>query len=142
MAKKVIAEIRLQLPAGKATPAPPVGPALGQRGVNIMEFCKRFNAQTADKAGMLLPVIITVYEDRSFTFIVKTPPASFLLKKAAGLDKGSSETKRKVVGKVTRKQIEEIAKMKMPDLNTDDLEAAMRIIEGTAKSMGIEVVEG
>ncbi len=142
MAKKVIAEIRLQLPAGKATPAPPVGPALGQRGVNIMEFCKRFNAQTADKAGMLLPVIITVYEDRSFTFIVKTPPASFLLKKAAGLDKGSSEAKRKVVGKVTRKQIEEIAKMKMPDLNTDDLEAAMRIIEGTAKSMGIEVVEG
>jgi len=142
MAKKVIAEIRLQLPAGKATPAPPVGPALGQRGVNIMEFCKRFNAQTADKAGMLLPVIITVYEDRSFTFIVKTPPASFLLKKAAGLDKGSSEAKRKVVGKVKRKQIEEIAKMKMPDLNTDDLEAAMRIIEGTAKSMGIEVVEG
>ncbi len=140
MAKKVVAEIRLQLPAGKATPAPPVGPALGQRGINIMEFCKRFNAQTADKVGMILPVIITVYEDRSFSFIVKTPPASFLLKRAAGLEKGSSEAGRKIVGKVTRKQVEEIAKIKMPDLNTTDLEAAMRIIEGTAKSMGIEVI--
>ncbi len=141
MAKKIVAEIRLQLPAGKATPAPPVGTALGPKGVNIMEFCKRFNAQTADKAGLLLPVVITVYEDRSFKFIVKTPPASFLLKRAAGLDKGSSEAGRKIVGKVTRKQIEEIAKTKMPDLNANSLEAAMRIIEGTAKSMGIEVVD-
>ncbi len=140
MAKKVVAEIRLQLPAGKATPAPPVGPALGQRGINIMEFCKRFNAQTADRVGMILPVIITVYEDRSFSFVVKTPPASFLLKRAAGLEKGSSEAGRKIVGRVTRKQVEEIAKIKMPDLNTTDLEAAMRIIEGTARSMGIEVV--
>ncbi|PLV56593.1 50S ribosomal protein L11 [Thermotoga sp. SG1] len=141
MAKKVAAQIKLQLPAGKATPAPPVGPALGQHGVNIMEFCKRFNAETADKAGMILPVVITVYEDKSFTFIIKTPPASFLLKKAAGIESGSSEPKRKIVGKVTRKQIEEIAKIKMPDLNANDLEAAMRIIEGTAKSMGIEVVD-
>lgn len=141
MAKKVVAQIRLQLQAGKATPAPPVGTALGPKGVNIMEFCKRFNAQTADKAGLLLPVVITVYEDRSFSFIVKTPPASFLLKKAAGIDKGSQEPGRKIVGKVTRKQVEEIAKTKMPDLNTTNLEAAMRIIEGTAKSMGIEVVD-
>ncbi|AAD35537.1 MAG TPA: 50S ribosomal protein L11 [Thermotoga sp.] len=141
MAKKVAAQIKLQLPAGKATPAPPVGPALGQHGVNIMEFCKRFNAETADKAGMILPVVITVYEDKSFTFIIKTPPASFLLKKAAGIEKGSSEPKRKIVGKVTRKQIEEIAKTKMPDLNANSLEAAMKIIEGTAKSMGIEVVD-
>nr|1R2W_A Chain A, 50S ribosomal protein L11 [Thermotoga maritima]1R2X_A Chain A, 50S ribosomal protein L11 [Thermotoga maritima] len=141
-AKKVAAQIKLQLPAGKATPAPPVGPALGQHGVNIMEFCKRFNAETADKAGMILPVVITVYEDKSFTFIIKTePPASFLLKKAAGIEKGSSEPKRKIVGKVTRKQIEEIAKTKMPDLNANSLEAAMKIIEGTAKSMGIEVVD-
>ncbi len=141
MAKKVVAEIRLQLPAGKATPAPPVGTALGPKGVNIMEFCKRFNAQTADKAGMILPVVITVYEDRSFTFIVKTPPASFLLKRAAGIEKGASEPGRKIVGKVTRKQVEEIAKLKMPDLNANSLEAAMRIIEGTARSMGIEVVD-
>ncbi|MEJ5230024.1 MAG: 50S ribosomal protein L11 [Pseudothermotoga sp.] len=141
MAKKVVAEVKLQLPAGKATPAPPVGPALGQRGVNIMEFCKRFNAETADKAGMILPVIITVYEDRSFSFIVKTPPASFLLKKAAGLEKGSGETKRKSAGKVSRKQLEEIAKIKMPDLTANDLEAAVKIIEGTARSMGIEVAD-
>lgn len=141
MAKKVVAEVKLQLPAGKATPAPPVGPALGQRGVNIMEFCKRFNAETADKAGMILPVIITVYEDRSFGFVVKTPPASFLLKKAAGLEKGSGEAKRKNVGKVTRKQVEEIAKIKMPDLTANDLEAAVKIVEGTARSMGIEVVD-
>ncbi len=141
MAKKVVAEVKLQLPAGKATPAPPVGPALGQRGVNIMEFCKRFNAETADKAGMILPVIITVYEDRSFSFVVKTPPASFLLKKAAGLEKGSGEAKRKNVGKVTRKQVEEIAKIKMPDLTANDLEAAVKIVEGTARSMGIEVVD-
>ncbi|MGJ8453778.1 50S ribosomal protein L11 [Pseudothermotoga sp. U03pept] len=141
MAKKVVAEVKLQLPAGKATPAPPVGPALGQRGVNIMEFCKRFNAETADKAGMILPVIITVYEDRSFSFVVKTPPASFLLKKAAGLEKGSGETKRKSAGKVTRKQVEEIAKIKMPDLTANDLEAAVKIIEGTARSMGIEIAD-
>lgn len=141
MAKKVVAEVKLQLPAGKATPAPPVGPALGQRGVNIMEFCKRFNAETADKAGMILPVIITVYEDRSFSFVVKTPPASFLLKKAAGLEKGSGETKRKNAGKVTRKQVEEIAKIKMPDLTANDLQAAVKIIEGTARSMGIEVTD-
>ncbi len=141
MAKKVVAEVKLQLPAGKATPAPPVGPALGQRGVNIMEFCKRFNAETADKVGMILPVIVTVYEDRSFSFVVKTPPASFLLRKAAGIEKGSGETKRKMVGKVTKKQVEEIARIKMPDLTANDLNAAMKIIEGTAKSMGIEVVE-
>jgi len=139
MAKKVMAQVKLQLPAGKASPAPPVGPALGQRGVNIMDFCKRFNAATADQSGMLLPVIITVYEDRSFTFVVKTPPASFLLKRAAGVEKGSSESKRKVVGTVTRKQLEEIAQMKMADLNANDLEAAVKIIEGTAKSMGLEV---
>lgn len=141
MAKKVVAQVRLQLPAGKATPAPPVGPALGQRGVNIMEFCKKFNAETADKAGMILPVIVTVYEDRSFSFVVKTPPASFLLKKAANIESGSGEPKRKIVGKVTRKQIEEIAKIKMPDLTANDLEAAIKIIEGTAKSMGIEIVD-
>ncbi|MCS7174728.1 50S ribosomal protein L11 [Pseudothermotoga sp.] len=141
MAKKVVAQVRLQLPAGKATPAPPVGPALGQRGINIMEFCKRFNAETADKAGMILPVIVTVYEDRSFSFVVKTPPASFLLKKAANIETGSGEPKRKIVGKVTRKQIEEIAKLKMPDLTANDLKAAVKIIEGTAKSMGIEIVD-
>lgn len=141
MAKKVVAQVRLQLPAGKATPAPPVGPALGQRGINIMEFCKRFNAETADKAGMILPVIVTVYEDRSFSFIVKTPPASFLLKRAANIETGSGEPKRKIVGKVTRKQVEEIAKLKMPDLTANDLEAAVKIIEGTAKSMGIEIVD-
>ncbi|ABR30506.1 50S ribosomal protein L11 [Thermosipho melanesiensis] len=141
MAKKVVAQVRLQLEAGKATPAPPVGPALGQRGVNLMEFCKKFNAATADKAGMIIPVIITVYEDRSFTFITKTPPASFLLKKAAKLNSGSQEPKRKIVGKVTREQIKEIAEIKKEDLNANDIEAAMKIIEGTAKSMGIEVVD-
>jgi len=141
MAKKVVAQVRLQLEAGKATPAPPVGPALGQRGVNLMEFCKKFNAATADKAGMIIPVIITVYEDRSFTFITKTPPASFLLKKAAKVNSGSQEPKRKTVGKVTRDQIKEIAEIKMKDLNANDIEAAMKIIEGTAKSMGIEVVD-
>ena len=142
MAKKVIAEVRLQLEAGKATPAPPVGPALGQHGVNIMEFCKRFNAETADKAGMLIPVVITIYEDRSFTFITKTPPVSFLLKKAAKIEKGSPEPNRVKVGRVTKKQVEEIARLKLPDLNTDDIEAAMRIVEGTARNMGIEIVEG
>lgn len=141
MAKKVVGYVKLQIPGGQATPAPPVGPALGQRGINIMEFCKQFNARTQDKMGLILPVIVTVYSDKSFTFVVKTPPASVLLKKAAGIEKGSSEPKRVKVGKVTRQQIREIAQMKMPDLNTDDIEAAMRMIEGTAKSMGIEVVD-
>lgn len=139
MAKKVVAQIKLQLPAGKATPAPPVGPALGQHGVNIMEFCKQFNAKTADDAGMIIPVVLTVYADRSFTFELKTPPASILLKKAAGVEKGSGEPNRNKVGKVTREQVREIAKTKMQDLNANDIEAAMRMIEGTARSMGIEV---
>ena len=141
MAKKVIGYIKLQIPAGQANPSPPVGPALGQHGVNIMEFCKAFNAKTQDKAGYIIPVVITVYADRSFSFITKTPPASTLLLKAAGLEKGSGEPNMNKVGKVTRKQIEEIAQTKMPDLNAASLEAAMRIIEGTARSMGIEVVE-
>lgn len=141
MAKKVIATVKLQLPAGKATPAPPVGPALGQHGVNIMEFCKAFNAKTQSEEGMIIPVIITVYADRSFSFITKTPPASILLKKAAGIEKGSSTPNRDKVGKVTRRQVEEIARLKMPDLNVRDFEAAIRTIEGTARSMGI-VVEG
>ena len=141
MAKKVIATIKLQIPAGQATPAPPVGPALGQHGVNIMEFCKAFNARTQDKAGLIIPVVITVYGDRSFTFITKTPPASVLLKKAAGIEKGSGEPNRVKVGKVTREQIRQIAETKMADLNAKDLEAAMHMIEGTARSMGI-LVEG
>jgi len=141
MAKKEIAKIKLQIPAGAANPSPPVGPALGQHGVNIMEFCKAFNAKTQDQKGMIIPVIITVYQDRSFTFITKTPPASILLKKAAKVDKGSSEPKKDIVGKVTMKQVEEIAKIKMPDLNCSDMDAAMRTIIGTAKSMGIEVVK-
>ena len=139
MAKKVIATIKLQIPAGQATPAPPVGPALGQHGVNIMEFCKAFNARTQDKAGLIIPVVITVYGDRSFTFITKTPPASVLLKKAAGIEKGSGEPNRVKVGKVTREQIRQIAETKMADLNAKDLEAAMHMIEGTARSMGILV---
>jgi len=139
MAKKVIGTIKLQLPAGNATPSPPVGPALGQYGVNIMEFCKAFNAKTQDKQGLIIPVVITVYADRSFTFITKTPPASILLKKAAGVEKGSSEPNKVKVGKVTRQQVREIAEVKMPDLNTTDIEAAMRMIEGTARSMGIVV---
>ncbi len=139
MAKKVIGQIKLQIPAGKATPSPPVGPALGQHGVNIMEFCKAFNARTQGQEGMIIPVVITVYADRSFSFITKTPPASILLLKAAGLEKGSSNPKKEIVGKVTRAQIEEIAKTKMPDLNVRDFEAAVRTIEGTAKSMGIEI---
>lgn len=141
MAKKVIGFIKLQIPAGQANPSPPVGPALGQHGVNIMEFCKAFNARTQDKMGYIIPVEITVYADRSFTFITKTPPASTLLLKAAGLEKGSGEPNKNKVGKVTRAQVEEIAKTKMPDLNATDIDAAMRIIEGTARSMGIEVVE-
>ncbi len=139
MAKKVVAQIRLQIQAGQANPSPPVGPALGQHGVNIMEFCKAFNEKTKSMGDVVVPVVITVYQDRSFSFITKTPPASFLLKKAAGIEKGAHATKRETVGKVTRKQLEEIAKTKLPDLNTDDLEAAMRIIEGTARSMGIEI---
>ncbi|SMC28201.1 LSU ribosomal protein L11P [Desulfacinum hydrothermale DSM 13146] len=139
MAKKVIANIKLQIPAGQANPSPPVGPALGQHGVNIMEFCKAFNAKTQGQDGMIIPVIITVYADRSFTFITKTPPAAVLLKKAAQIAKGSSEPNRDKVGKVTKAQVEEIAKLKMPDLNARDLEAAVRTIEGTARSMGIVV---
>ncbi|WP_198471178.1 50S ribosomal protein L11 [Acetomicrobium sp. S15 = DSM 107314] len=141
MAKKVVAQIKLQLPAGKATPAPPVGPALGQHGLNIMEFCKQFNAKTADQPGMIIPVVITVYGDRTFTFELKTPPASVLLKKALGIEKGSSEPNRVKVGKVTREQIKEIAQTKKGDLNATDIEAAMRMIEGTARSMGIEISE-
>jgi len=141
MAKKVVAQIKLQIEAGKANPSPPVGPALGQHGVNIMEFCKAFNAKTQDQQGMIIPVVITVYEDKSFTFITKTPPAAVLLKKAAGIEKGSSEPNKKKVGKVTRAQVEEIAKIKLPDLNTTDLAAAMRTIEGAARSMGIEIVD-
>ena len=141
MAKKVVAQIKLQIPAGQASPAPPVGPALGQHGVNIMEFVKAFNEKTRGQEGMIIPVIITVYQDRSFTFELKTPPASVLLKKAAGVEKGAHNPKKEIVGRVTRKQVEEIAKMKMPDLNTSDLQAAIRMIEGTAKSMGIEIVD-
>ena len=140
MAKKVLAQIKLQVMAGKANPSPPIGPALGQHGVNIMDFCKAFNARTANDEGMVTPVVITVYQDRSFTFITKTPPASVLLKKAAKVAKGAADPKRDRAGKVTRKQVEEIATVKMPDLNANDLEAACKIIQGTARSMGIEVV--
>ncbi|WP_279010620.1 50S ribosomal protein L11 [Synergistes jonesii] len=140
MAKKVVGELKLQLPAGKATPAPPVGPALGQRGINIMEFVKAFNAKTADQVGMIIPVIITVYADRSFTFVLKTPPASVLIKKASGKDKGSAVPNKEKVGKLTKKQVQDIAALKMPDLNANDIEAAMKMIEGTARSMGIEIV--
>lgn len=141
MAKKVIGQIKLQIPAGKATPAPPVGPALGQHGVNIMGFCKEFNERTKKQAGLIIPVEITVYQDRSFSFITKTPPAAVLLKKAAGIDKGSGEPNLKKVAKVSKKDIKEIAELKMKDLNASDIESAMRMIEGTARSMGI-VVEG
>ena len=140
MAKQVKAIIKLQIEAGKANPAPPVGPALGQHGVNIMAFCKEYNARTVNMAGSVIPVEITVYADRSFTFVTKTPPAYDLLKKAAGIEKGSAEPNRTKVGKVTRQQIREIATLKMPDLNAIDLEGAMKIIEGTARSMGIEIV--
>ncbi|MFZ2861674.1 MAG: 50S ribosomal protein L11 [Trichococcus flocculiformis] len=139
MAKKVVKLVKLQIPAGKASPAPPVGPALGQAQVNIMGFCKEFNARTADQAGMIIPVVISVYEDRSFTFITKTPPAPVLLKKAAGLESGSGEPNKKKVGTVTRDQVKEIAETKMVDLNAADVEAAMRMVEGTARSMGITV---
>ncbi|MFZ0613722.1 MAG: 50S ribosomal protein L11 [Desulfobacterales bacterium] len=139
MAKKVMAMIKLQVEAGKANPSPPIGPALGQHGVNIMDFCKAFNARTADDAGTITPVVITVYQDRSFTFITKTPPAAVLLKKAAQIAKGAGDPKRDRVGKVTRSQVEEIARQKMVDLNANDLAGACKIIEGTARSMGIEV---
>ncbi len=140
MAKKVRAYVKLQIPAGKATPAPPIGPALGQHGVAIMNFCKEYNERTAHLAGQIIPVVITVYEDRSFTFVTKTPPAPDLLRRAAGVDKGAGDPRKQVVGRVTRDQIREIAELKMPDLNAVDLEGAMRQIEGTARSMGIEVV--
>jgi large subunit ribosomal protein L11 len=139
MAKKVLTLIKLQVPAGAANPAPPVGPALGQHGVNIMEFCKTFNAQTQQDAGTIIPVEITVFEDRSFTFITKTPPAAVLIKEAAGIEKGSGEPNREKVGAITREQVREIAEKKMPDLNAHDLDQASRIIEGTARSMGVEV---
>lgn len=141
MAKKVIAQIKLQVMAGKANPSPPIGPALGQHGVNIMDFCKAFNARTANDGDMVIPVVITVYQDRTFSFITKTPPASVLLKKAAKIAKGAGDPKRDKVGKVSREQVEEIAKQKMVDLNANDLEAACMIIKGTARSMGIEVIE-
>ena len=141
MAKKVTGYIKLQIPAGKATPAPPVGPALGQHGVNIMEFTKQFNAKTADKGDLIIPVVITVYSDRSFSFITRTPPAAVLLKKAAGLQKASGVPNRQKVGSVTKDQIKEIAELKMPDLNAASLEAAMSMIAGTARSMGITVVD-
>jgi large subunit ribosomal protein L11 len=139
MAKKVVGQIKLQIAAGKANPSPPVGPALGQHGVNIMEFCKAYNARTQDQEGLIIPVIITVYADRSFTFITKTPPAAVLLLKAAKIPKGSGVPNKDKVGKVTKAQVEEIAKLKMPDLNAYNIEGAMRIIEGTARSMGLEV---
>ena len=139
MAKKVTGYIKLQIPAGQATPAPPVGPALGQHGVNIMEFCKTFNARTQKDQGLIIPVVITVYSDRTFTFVTKTPPASILLLKAAGVQKGSGVPNKNKIGKVTRKQVEDIARTKMPDLNAASLEAAIRTVEGTARSMGMEV---
>ncbi len=141
MAKKVTGYIKLQIPAGKATPAPPVGPALGQHGVNIMGFCKEFNEKTAKQAGYIIPVVITVYADRTFTFIMKTPPAPVLIKKAIGLEKGSGEPNRKKVAKITRAQLKEIAQTKQPDLNAASLEAAASMIAGTARSMGVEVVD-
>ncbi len=137
--KKVLTEIKLQIIGGQATPAPPVGPALGQQGLNIMEFCKSFNDRTKSQTGTLLPVVITVYEDRTYTFIVKTPPASVLIKKALGLEKGSGDPSKTKVGKLNRKQLEEIAAIKMPDLNANDIDAAVNIIAGTARSMGVEV---
>ena len=142
MAKKVTAIVKLQCPAGAANPSPPVGPALGQHGVNIMEFCKAFNARTQDKQGLIIPAVITVYSDRSFTFELRTPPAAILIKRAAKIAKGSGEPNRTKVGSVTKSQIREIAELKAPDLNSHDIENAMRIVAGTARSMGIDVVEG
>jgi large subunit ribosomal protein L11 len=141
MPRKVVALIKLALPAGKANPAPPVGPALGQHGVNIMAFCKEYNAKTADKAGLVIPVEISVFEDRSFTFILKTPPASVLIKKAAGIEKGANEPNKQKVATITRDQLKEIAQTKMPDLNANDLEAAMKIVAGTARNMGVAIAE-
>jgi len=141
VAKKVVGQIKLQIPAGAANPSPPIGPALGQRGVNIMEFCKAFNAQTQAMQGLVIPVIVTVYADRSFTFITKSPPASILLLKAAGIEKGSKEPHKNKVGRVTRKQVEEIARTKLGDLSANDVAAAMKTVAGTARSMGIDVVE-
>ena len=139
MAKKMVAQVKLQVPAGKANPSPPVGPALGQHGVNIMEFCKTFNAQTQQQEGLIIPVVISVFSDRSFTFITKTPPAAVLLKRAAGIAKGSGVPNRTKVAKVTKEQVREIAELKRPDLNANDVEMAMRMVEGTARSMGIEI---
>src|SRR6266571_2999704 len=143
MAKKVIGQVKLQIPAGKATPAPPVGPALGQHGVNIMDFCKAFNAKTAakDQEGLIIPVVVTIYGDRSYSFITKTPPASILLKRAANIAKGSGEPNKSKVGTVTQKQVEDIAKVNLPDLNCDTLEAAIKTVAGTARSMGLDVVQ-
>ena len=138
--KKIMVQIKLQIPGGQANPAPPVGPALGQHGLNIMDFCKAFNERTKDQMGTILPIIITVYEDRTYTFIIKTPPASVLIKKSMKLEKGSSEPNKTKVGTITRAQLEEIAKLKMPDLNANDINAAVKIIAGTARSMGIDVV--
>ncbi|MFH1335116.1 MAG: 50S ribosomal protein L11 [Candidatus Zixiibacteriota bacterium] len=141
MAKKIVANVKLQIPAGNATPAPPVGPALGQYGINMMEFCKSFNAKTQSQTGLIIPVVITIYGDKSFSFITKSPPAAVLLKKAAKVEKGSGEPNRVKVGDVTKAQVKEIAELKMKDLNASDMEAAMRLVEGTARSMGINVVD-
>ena len=141
MAKKIAGYIKLQIPGGAANPSPPVGPALGQKGVNIMQFCKAFNAQTQNEKGMIIPVVITVYADKSFTFITKVPPVAILVKKAAGIETASGEPNRKKVGKITKAQVKEIATKKMPDLNTNDIEAAMRMVAGTARPMGVEVVD-
>ncbi|MFS8867603.1 50S ribosomal protein L11 [Synechococcus sp. H65.1] len=141
MAKKLVAVVKLAIQAGKATPAPPIGPALGQHGVNIMAFCKEYNARTADQAGMVVPVEVSIYDDRSFTFVLKTPPASVLIKKALGIESGSSEPHKVKVGSLTRAQLRQIAEQKLPDLNTNDVEAAMRIIAGTARSMGVTIVD-
>lgn len=139
MAKKVMAIVKLQIPAGKATPAPPVGTALGPHGVNIMGFCKEFNAKTADQAGMIIPIVLTVYQDRSFTFITKTPPVAVLIKKAVGIESGSGEPNKKIVATISKEKVEEIAKLKMPDLNANTIEAAMNLVAGTARSMGVTV---
>ena len=141
MAKKVVAQVKLQCPAGQANPAPPVGPALGQHGVNIMEFCKAFNARTQDKQGLIIPAVITIYSDRSFTFELRTPPAAVLLKRAANIAKGSGEPNKSKVGTVTAKQVAEIAKLKLPDLNCESIESAMRSVRGTARSMGLDVID-
>lgn len=141
MAKKVVGEVKLQIPAGQANPSPPVGPALGQRGVNIMEFCKAFNARTQAQQGLIIPVVITVYADRSFSFVTKTPPASILIKKAIGIEKGSGEPAKKSAGSITKVQVREIATLKLPDLNAIDIDGAIKTVEGTARSMGIQVVD-